>query len=180
MTKSQIAAHAVKDLLAVEEKRAMERKGIASREYWRWRHGELKIKPQMRKGEAVEILGRKVGVAACTIGRAKRVQKQDPVLFQRILDGDLSIDIAMKRLGFYQRCGWRHGKKIKWSLNQALRRLNIAVERELYNYNKYGRHDGEYVAIGKWLEERGKRWNNVRTFDSVEIGACANLGGNRG
>ncbi len=59
--------------------------------------------------------------------------------------------------------------KGKFVLRHSLARINHAIKRELYLYNRYGKYDRDYIAIGKWLEQRGKQWNQIHEWREVQI-----------
>lgn len=62
----------------------------------------------------------------------------------------------------------------RFSLRDSLARINRAITRELAQYNYHGKNDADYVAIGKWLEKRGKDWNAVRELNVKIKEACSN------
>jgi hypothetical protein len=112
MTPSQIAAHAVKNLLLEEQEKARRRK---------WQH-------EPTQGTIIDIIAEKVKVGRVSVYRAKKVMEHSPELFKQVLAGTISMKAAMRQLPH---------KKIKkhWTVLHACRRINMAIERELAFYH---------------------------------------------
>jgi hypothetical protein len=152
ISQSQIACLVAKHLMPAEIARAFERK----------RRGRGGRTVKFGLGRSADIVAEQVGVSPVTICRAKAIMERDPKLFEQVAERKVSLWKAYQKVN--KRTYNTRSKKTKkgWTVKGAISRINYAVEMELARYQRLGNDRSQYVAIGQWLEERGKRWNNVR------------------
>jgi hypothetical protein len=165
---SRIACLAAKHLMPGEQAKAAARK--------RARKGKKKG-DKYAIGRAHEIVAVQVGVSMTAVVRATSIMKQRPDLFEQVMAGNINLWAAYQQI---EKRGYRpRTKKTKkgWTVKGAIGRINYAVEMELARYQRLGNDRSQYVAIGKWLEERGKRWNNVRGEGLESCGTVAYANG---
>lgn len=122
LTTSQRAAVAV-DFLPVLEEEARKRQGGSGR----FGSESNDSQPERKNSRAYREAGDLVGVGEATVGRAKRVLKEDPEEFERIRNGETTVNTALSEVVAKQKYGKRKVAHAHQVVGQIVSRFTNAT-----------------------------------------------------
>jgi len=156
LNKSQIAAYGLMYYGPVEEAEAKERQ-IASGGDHSKSVVPTSAQPVLDTGRVVEIVAHKVGTGKSTVAAAKKVMKESPEMFDRILKGEITAEKAA------------YGRPKRGKKAQRKKPINLDMEcvKKLLVHIRRRRKENNDVKRG-WQPEASSKMKMVVLLDEIE------------